>query len=78
MPGLAVSTRPARSYKAAIFVVSFLGLSIPALIAGVATVHFGLHRTALAYCMAMAAIVAAAAGSLMLRNRDPATGPSHR
>ncbi len=59
---------------AAIFIISFLGLSIPALIAGVATAHFGLHRTALAYCVATAALAAAAAGSLMLRRH----GPGHR
>jgi hypothetical protein len=62
---------------AAIFIISFLGLSIPALIAGVATAHFGLHRTALAYCIAMAALVAVAAGSSMLRRRGPATGLRH-
>jgi MFS family permease len=60
---------------AAIFIVNFLGLSIPALIAGVGTAHFGLHRSALAYCVAMAALVAVAAGSLILRNRGPAIGP---
>jgi MFS family permease len=65
------------SLIAAIFIISFLGLSIPALIAGVATAHFGLHRTALAYCIAMAALAAVAAGSLMLRRRGPATGPQH-
>ena len=59
---------------AAIFIISFLGLSIPALIAGVATAHVGLHRTALAYCAAIAALVAAAAGTLMLHRRGPATG----
>ena len=59
---------------AAIFIISFLGLSIPALIAGVATTHVGLHRTALAYCAAVAVLVAVAAGSLMLRRRGPATG----
>ena len=59
---------------AAIFIVNFLGLSIPVVIAGVATAHVGLHRTALAYCVAMAALVAAAAGSLLLRRRGPATG----
>ncbi len=59
---------------AAIFIINFLGLSNPVVIAGVATAHFGLHRTALAYCVAMAALVAAAAGSLMLRRRGPATG----
>jgi len=56
---------------AAIFIISFLGLSIPAVIAGVATAHFGLHRTALAYCVAVAALVAAAAGRLMLGRRGP-------
>ena len=56
---------------AAIFIISFLGLSIPALIAGVATAHFGLHRTALAYCVAIAALAAMAAGSLILRRRGP-------
>jgi predicted MFS family arabinose efflux permease len=55
---------------AAIFIVNFLGLSIPALIAGVATAHFGLHRTALAYCVATAALIAVVAGSLMLRRGD--------
>src|ERR1700722_534943 len=50
---------------AAIFIVNFLGLSVPALIAGVATTHFGLHRTALAYCAAIVVLVAAAAGDLV-------------
>jgi hypothetical protein len=54
---------------AAIFIVNFLGLSIPVVIAGVATAHFGLHRTALAYCVAIAALVAVAAGSLIRRGR---------
>jgi predicted MFS family arabinose efflux permease len=59
---------------AAIFLINFLGLSIPALIAGVATTHVGLHRTALAYCVATAALIAVAAGGLMLRSGGPATG----
>jgi hypothetical protein len=54
--------------------MALLGLSIPVVIAGVATAHLGLHRTALAYCAAMAALVAVAAGSLLLRTRSPATG----
>jgi hypothetical protein len=57
---------------AAIFIINFLGLSIPVVIAGVATAHFGLHRTALAYCVAIAALVAVAAGSLMRRGRGRA------
>jgi hypothetical protein len=51
---------------------ALLGLSIPVVIAGVATAHFGLHRTALAYCVAIAALVAVTAGSLMLRGHGPA------
>ena len=56
------------------FIINYLGLGIPVVIAGVATAHFGLHQTALAYCVAMAALIAAAAGSSMLRRRGPATG----
>lgn len=41
------------------------------MIAGVATSHFGLQQTALAYRVAIAALVAVAAGSLMLRSRGP-------
>ena len=59
-----------------LFRSNFLGLSSPVVIAAVATVHFGLHRTALAYCVAIAALVAVAAGSLMLRWRGPAAAPT--
>ncbi len=52
---------------AAIFIISYLGFSIPVVIAGVATAHVGLHRTALAYCVAIAALLAVAAGRLMFR-----------
>jgi hypothetical protein len=58
---------------AAIFIINFLGLSVPVVIAGVATAHFGLHLTALAYCAATATLVAVAAGGLMLRGHRPAT-----
>ena len=60
------------SLIAAIFIINFLGLSIPVVIAGVATAHFGLHRTALVYCAAVAALIAIAAVSLILRSRRPA------
>jgi hypothetical protein len=59
---------------AAIFTINFLGLSIPVLIAGVATAHAGLHLTALTYCVAIAVLLTVAAGSLMPRRRGPATG----
>ncbi len=53
---------------AAIFIVNFLAFSIPAVIAGWAVSRYGLHRTALVYCAVVAALVAAAAGSLMVRS----------
>jgi hypothetical protein len=33
--------------------------------AGIATTHFGLHRTALVYCAVIAVLTVVAAGSLM-------------
>jgi hypothetical protein len=42
--------------------MALLGLSIPVVIAGVATAHLGLHRTALAYC---AAVPGAETGSVL-------------
>jgi hypothetical protein len=43
-------------------------------VAEVATAHFGLHRTALAYCVAMAAFVAVGGRQL----DAPRTRPGHR
>ena len=51
----------------AIYIVGYLAFSIPALIAGVATTHFGLHPTALVYSASLAALAAAAVGILLLR-----------
>jgi MFS family permease len=50
---------------AAIFTVGYLAFSLPALIAGVATAHYGLHDTALVYCAVVAALAAMAAASFM-------------
>jgi MFS family permease len=48
---------------AAVSVVNYLAFGLPALIAGIATTHFGLHDTALAYSVVIALLaVAAAAG----------------
>jgi predicted MFS family arabinose efflux permease len=47
----------------AIFIVTYLALSVPALIAGVASTTFGLHSTALV-CSASLAALAAVAGSI--------------
>jgi hypothetical protein len=52
---------------AAIFALSYLALSIPVVIAGVADTHFGLHRTASVYCGTLAVLGAVAAGSFMFR-----------
>ena len=46
---------------AAIYVVNYLAFSIPALIAGVAVTHYGLHRTALGSCAVIAVLAAGAA-----------------
>jgi MFS family permease len=63
---------------AAYFIVSYAAFSIPVVAAGIATTHFGLHRTALAYCAAIAALAAVAAGSLITRSRPPARRPIQR
>ena len=60
---------------AAYFIASYTAFSIPVVVAGVATTHFGLHRTALTYCAAIAVLAAMAAGSLIFRSRPPAPAP---
>jgi hypothetical protein len=50
--------------------VSYVAFSIPVVAAGVATMHVGLHRTALVYCAAIAVPAAVAAGSLIFRSRS--------
>lgn len=65
---------------AAIFLVSYLAFSVPALIAGVATTRFGLYSTALVYSASVAALAAAAAGTLLFRpggKPTPAAPASH-
>ena len=52
---------------AAIFTVGYLAFSIPAVIAGVATSHYGLHKTALVYSSIVAVLAATAAGSVAVR-----------
>jgi MFS family permease len=55
---------------AAYFIASYLAFGVPVVAAGVATSHFGLHRTALVYCAAIAVLTAAAAVSLTIRRRS--------
>jgi MFS family permease len=56
---------------AAIYIVGYLAFSIPALIAGVATSHYGLHKTALVYLAVVGVLAATAAGSFLLRRTHP-------
>lgn len=57
------------SLIAAIWIIFFLSFSVPVVIAGVATSHFGLHSTAVVYSAALAALAAGAAGSFLLHRR---------
>ncbi len=63
------------SLIAAYFIMSYAAFSIPVVVAGVAITHFGLHRTALAYCTVIAVLAAVAAGSLISRRRSPGPAP---
>ena len=56
---------------AAIFSVSYLAFSVPAVIAGVATTHYGVRDTALVFYVVIALLVATAVASLTLRRRSP-------
>jgi hypothetical protein len=66
----------ARAQIAALFVAAYLAFSVPALIAGVATTNFGLQPTALVYSAALAALIAAAAGILLLRPGEQLPRPT--
>jgi predicted MFS family arabinose efflux permease len=59
----------------AVYVVSYLATSIPAVIAGIATSQYGLHDTALVYSLAVAALAAAGAGSFLVRRMGAAGAP---
>jgi hypothetical protein len=66
------------SLIAAIWIVFFLAFSVPVVIAGVATTHFGLHQTAVVYSAALAVLAAAAAGIFLFRRRSVPRGPAAR
>jgi MFS family permease len=61
---------------AAIFIAAYLSFSLPALIAGLASQHYGLHDTALVYCAVVAALVAAAVALNALRRPAKAASPA--
>jgi MFS family permease len=60
---------------AAISIVNYLAFGLPALIAGIATTHFGLHHTALAYSVAVALLAAAAAAGVLFEGGDGTRAP---
>jgi predicted MFS family arabinose efflux permease len=59
----------------AVYMVSYLVTGIPAVIAGIATSHYGLHDTALVYSLIVAGLAVAGAGSLLVRRMSAAGGP---
>jgi MFS family permease len=61
---------------AAVSIVNYLAFGLPALIAGVATSHFGLHDTALVYCVVIALLAVAAAGGVLFEGHARAREPS--
>jgi MFS family permease len=52
---------------ASIYAVGYLAFSVPAVIAGVASSHYGLHDTALVYSVIVAGLTAIGGGSFMVR-----------
>ena len=55
----------------AIYIVSYLATGIPAVLAGIATSHYGLRKTALVYSVAVAALAAVAVSRLLARQTVP-------
>src|SRR3954447_16897808 len=55
----------------AIYIVSYLATGIPAVLAGIATSHYGLRRTALVYLVAVAVLAAVALSRLLARQKTP-------
>jgi len=56
---------------AAIYIVSYLATGIPAVLAGIATSHYGLRTTALVYSVAVAVLAAVAVSRLLARQTAP-------
>jgi MFS family permease len=55
----------------AIYIVSYLATGIPAMLAGIATSHYGLRKTALVYSVAVAFLAAVAVSRLLARQTAP-------
>jgi hypothetical protein len=60
---------------AAISTVNYLAFGLPALIAGMATSHYGLHDTALVYSVVIALLAAAAAGGVLFEGNPRTRAP---
>lgn len=60
---------------AAISIVNYLAFGLPALIAGIATSHFGLHDTALVYSVGIALLAVAAAGGFLFEGNARTRAP---
>ncbi len=67
---------------ATIYIVSYLAFSLPVIAAGIATTHFGLRDTAIAYGVAVTALALAAAAITAVSRADAAApdiaSPGHR
>jgi MFS family permease len=61
--------------SAAVYTVNYLSFGLPALVAGIATSHFGLHDTALAYSLVIALLAVAAAGGILFEGKARARAP---
>jgi MFS family permease len=57
----------------AIYIVSYLATGIPAVLAGIATSHFGLRKTALVYSVVVAVLAAVAVSRLLTRRTEHGT-----
>jgi MFS family permease len=55
----------------AIYIVSYLATGIPAVVAGIATSHYGVRKTALVYSGAVAVLAAVAVSRLLARQTAP-------
>jgi MFS family permease len=55
----------------AIYIVSYLATGIPAVLAGIATSHYGLRKTAFVYTVAVTVLAAIAVSRLLVRQTAP-------
>jgi hypothetical protein len=70
---LAMLADPARrgELMAAVYVVAYLAMSVPVVVAGLITSHLGLHRTATIFIIAVAVVCAVALGGLRWAKDQP-------